>query len=80
MQQPRILQRPALSKREAAELLGITQPTIDKLIKRGQLRAIRLSSSTVRILFQDLEDFLLANQTIPPKGFSASSPFRKEGA
>ena len=60
--------RPALSKAEAAELLAIAQQTVDKLIKNGKLRAIQISTGTVRILFQDFEDFLWAHQTIPPIG------------
>ena len=68
MERLHVMPRPALSKAEAAELLGIAQQTVNKLIKKGKLRAIQIATGTIRILFQDFEDFLCAHQTIPPTG------------
>ena len=74
MKQPYVLPRPALTKAEVARLLGLTENTINQYIRKGRLRAVKLSPTTVRVLFQDLEDFLANNATIPPKEFSSASP------
>jgi excisionase family DNA binding protein len=64
MQQIRVLPRRALKKSEAAELLGIVESTIDRMIKEKRLRAIQLSPGCTRILLRDLEEFLAAHATI----------------
>jgi len=67
MQKIRVLPRRPYSKAEAAERLGVSDPTVQKLINSGRLRAIRISETCVRILHEDLETFLNANATVPRK-------------
>jgi excisionase family DNA binding protein len=64
MQPLRVLPRRALSKGETAEVLGVAESTVDRLIKEKRLRAIKLSNTCTRILLRDLEDFLAAHATI----------------
>jgi excisionase family DNA binding protein len=67
MQKLKVVPRAPLSKAEVAERLGISEPTVQKLINTGRLRAIRISETCVRVLHEDLEAFLTANATIPRK-------------
>ncbi|MEE9211409.1 MAG: helix-turn-helix domain-containing protein [Phycisphaeraceae bacterium] len=47
-----------LSKREVAELLGVTERTIDNYRSSGRLRAIKLSAGVVRFDPYDLRAFI----------------------
>jgi excisionase family DNA binding protein len=58
------LKRPFLSCREVAELLGISQGQIYKLIKRGFLPYIMVGKRSMRIHFNDLK--VLAPNYVPP--------------
>jgi excisionase family DNA binding protein len=63
----RIVPKPPLSKAQVAEHLGISQPSVQKLIDTGKLRAIRISKTTLRVLWEDFEAFLATNATTPRK-------------
>ena len=63
----RVIPKPPLSKAEVAERLGISQPSVQRLIDNGKLRAIRISKTTLRVLWEDFESFLVANATTPRK-------------
>ncbi len=47
-----------LSKREAAELTGYSEKTIDRAIRRGLLRRARNGVRSVRIAYTDLIRFM----------------------
>lgn len=65
----RILRRPAWRKQQIAELLAVTEQTVETHIKEGRLRAIILSPRCVRILDEDFQRFLLQRATIKePEG------------
>jgi excisionase family DNA binding protein len=66
------LPRRALKKREAAIILGVSEPTIDKIIREGKLRAFRPTETSLRIMPDDLEAFIAENATIPAKPLLAA--------
>ena len=51
-----------MNKREAGEYLGLSVPTIDRLMKTGDLRFVKLLRS-VRFRREDLDAFLAAHVT-----------------
>jgi excisionase family DNA binding protein len=67
MKRPALLPKRALRKSEVAWVLGISEPTIKKLVDEGRLRAVRLSETTLRFLPDDLEAFIRAHETTPKK-------------
>jgi hypothetical protein len=67
MKAPVILPRPALRKSQVAHILGVCEPIVAELIYNGHLRAFKPTPDTVRVLPSDLEDFISARATIPPK-------------
>jgi excisionase family DNA binding protein len=67
MKAPVSLPRPALRKSQAARILGVCEPIVDRLIRDGHLRAFRPTPDCVRILPGDLEAFIEAKATIPAK-------------
>jgi excisionase family DNA binding protein len=52
------LPKRALRKKEAALILGVSEPTLDKIIAAGRLRAFRPTDSSVRVLPEDLQNFI----------------------
>lgn len=48
---------PPFTVRGAADRLGISAPTVRKLIKQGVLRAVKLSERQTRVLWQSVIDF-----------------------
>ena len=52
------MEKKALTKKEACELMGIAMGTLDKLIKGGKLRWVRVGERGVRIATVELERFL----------------------
>jgi excisionase family DNA binding protein len=61
------LPRPALRKTQAARILGVCDPIVDRLIREKRLRAFYPTPGTVRILPSDLEAFIAENATCPAK-------------
>jgi excisionase family DNA binding protein len=59
-----VLPKRALKKREAARILGISEVTLDKIIRAQRLRAFRPTPASVRILPADLEAFIASNSTM----------------
>lgn len=51
-----------LSIKDAEACLHVSRSTIDKLIKSGELRHIRVSSGTVRVTREALDEFLEKNE------------------
>jgi len=47
-----------LTKKEAAKLLKVSLPTIDRMIRRGDFPIVRLSPKAVRIKVSDIVAFL----------------------
>ena len=52
------MEKKALTKKEACELMGIANGTLEKLIKSGKLRWIRVGERGVRIATAELDRFL----------------------
>jgi excisionase family DNA binding protein len=67
MRKFKVVPHPPLTKAEVADRLGVSDPTVQKLIKSGRLRAIRISETSIRVLWQDFEDFLAVNATAAPR-------------
>lgn len=55
-----------LTRDEAATRLTVSKTTLDRLIARGELRAVKLSRRAVRIAEADLEVFIHGRQTALP--------------
>jgi excisionase family DNA binding protein len=56
-----------LTTSEAAKLLRVSQSTIDRWIRLGQLRAVKLPSGRFRILREDVEKLIQdAKDDLPP--------------
>jgi excisionase family DNA binding protein len=51
------LSAPLMRKRTAAALLGVSPTTIDRLVRAGQLPAVRVGGS-VRFVLSDVEAFV----------------------
>jgi excisionase family DNA binding protein len=64
---PVSLPRPALRKAQAARILGVCDPIVDRLIREKRLRAFYPTPGTVRILAEDLDRFIADNATCPAK-------------
>lgn len=47
-----------LNKREAREALNVSQPTLNRLISRGDLEVVRLSERAIRISEDALHDLI----------------------
>lgn len=56
-----------LKRQQAAERLGISLPTLDGLIRRGQLPASKVGARIVRIDERDIEAYLAARRVAPMK-------------
>lgn len=55
--------RQAFSKAEVASLLGISLATVDRMIGRNQLRAIRLGQRRIIIPHDELDRVLTSEKT-----------------
>jgi hypothetical protein len=63
----RPLPRQTLKKSEAAAILRVSDPTLDKIIASKKLRVFHPTPGCTRILPADLEDFIVAHANIPAK-------------
>ena len=54
-----------LTPDDVAERLSITRPTVLRLIRRGELRALRISSRILRISEGAFEEFVAKRQKEP---------------
>ena len=62
--------RPTLSTRETAELLGVNPVTVQRLVKRGELEAYKLTpgqTSPLRIYKDSIESLLERREQQPTK-------------
>ena len=64
-----------ITRQQAAERLGISLPTLDGLIRRGQLTAYRIGPRIVRIEEKDLDAYL-AGRLVAPMKKAAEPPAR----
>lgn len=64
-----------ITRQQAAERLGISLPTLDGLIRRGQLPASRIGPRIVRIDERDLEAYV-AGRLVAPTKKAAEPPTR----
>lgn len=62
-----MLSRPFFTTQEIAELLKVSEATVRNWIHEGELRAVRIGRD-FRVAAVDLEAFLDAHATRPPKG------------
>lgn len=61
--------QPPLTTTQAGKILGVTRPTVLKLIRSGQLQAVRICTSTrpyFKIRRADLDAFMARNTTTGP--------------
>ena len=54
-----------IRKPEAADLLGISVRTLEKMIARGALPAYRIGPKTVRLRREDIDDYLESHRAAP---------------
>jgi excisionase family DNA binding protein len=59
-----------LTKHDLAELLGISHRSVERLVKAGRIRAIKLSHKIIRFCKADVETFLASVGSICFKGDS----------
>ena len=64
-----------ITRQQAAERLGISLPTLDGLIRRGQLPASKVGARIVRIDERDIETYLAARRVAPMK--KAAEPTKR---
>ena len=64
-----------ITRQQAAERLGISLPTLDGLIRRGQLPASKIGPRIVRIDERDLEAYV-AGRLVAPMKKTAEPPKR----
>jgi excisionase family DNA binding protein len=56
------LREPLLTRREVAEVLGVSVQTVARLIERGELETMRVGERFVRIPAESLEQYLQAQE------------------
>lgn len=54
-----------IKKPEAAELLGVSMRTLEKLISRGALPAYKVGPKLVRLRVEDIERYLDSHKAAP---------------
>ena len=54
-----------IKKPEAADLLGISVRTLEKMIARGALPAYRVGPKSVRLRREDIDDYLESHRAAP---------------
>jgi len=54
-----------IKKPEAADLLGISVRTLEKMIARGSLPAYRVGPKSVRLRREDIDDYLESHRAAP---------------
>jgi excisionase family DNA binding protein len=54
--------KPLLTRREVADVLGVSVQTVARLIERGQLGTVRVGERLKRIPAEDLERYLRAEE------------------
>ena len=69
---PHSLPKRALTKGQAAITLGVSEPTLVKLVREKRLRAFWVTETSLRILPEDLQAFIDSNATIPAKPLFAA--------
>lgn len=52
-----------MNVREAAEMLSLSKPGVYKLIKTGELPAVRLGQRSIRLQHSDVLDYIRARRT-----------------
>ncbi len=54
------LHKPLLTRAEVAEVLGVSIQTVARLLRRGELKTVRVGERFVRIPAESLEAYLAA--------------------
>jgi excisionase family DNA binding protein len=54
-----------IKKPEAAEILGVSVRTLEKMIARGALPAYRIGPKMVRLRREDIDDYLETHRAAP---------------
>lgn len=54
-----------LSIQQVADIIGVSRMTIDRMIKRGQLKPIYLSKRLIRFKESDLKELISTSATLP---------------
>ena len=54
-----------IKKPEAAEILGVSVRTLEKMIARGALPAYRIGPKMVRLRREDIDDYLETHRAVP---------------
>ena len=71
------MQTTLIKKPEAADLLGISVRTLEKMIARGALPAYRVGPKMVRLRREDIDDYLEAHRAAPViRAVEATRPCR----
>jgi excisionase family DNA binding protein len=55
---PQHLHKPLLTRREVAEVLGVSVQTVARMLGRGELETVRVGERFVRIPAESLEAYL----------------------
>lgn len=54
-----------MTTKEAAEILRVNVDTIQRYVKNGQLKAIRLNDKFLRIIPSSMQSFISASEVLP---------------
>ncbi len=60
-------QQAMLTKRDACRVLGVSVPTIDRLVNQGRIPAINIGTGRTRFLrfhLSDLNEFMVTRRTV----------------
>lgn len=59
------MQTALIKKPEAAEILGVSVRTLEKMISRGALPAYKIGPKMVRLRREDIDDYLESHRAAP---------------
>ena len=59
------MQTALIKKPEAAEILGVSVRTLEKMIARGALPAYKIGPKMVRLRREDIDDYLESHRAAP---------------
>ncbi len=64
-----------ITKHEAAEILGVSVRTLERMIRRGVLPAYRIGPKTVRLSPEDIEAYVRGH-LVAPQAVKKAEPVR----
>lgn len=74
------LPRRVLTRREAADTLGCSTETIDRLRRTGRIPSITLAGRSIRIPIWAIDDLVKCSEEIPPLGNPGPAAAQEGGA